>query len=133
MDPVFTTNVLCGSSKEQVDYAIRNQTAFVANALSYETHRRYKIPGTCSLGHERVATLTPGRICSEVKQKMKRQTPQLIQRLEATHTDISNAPIILYCAHSECMAAKKLATHLIKSGFTNLYYYKDGVKGWYSA
>ena len=130
LDPVMTTNILCGTTKEQVVKAIRNQTAFVVNALSSNYHSKLSIPGTCSIGHERVAALSSGRLCSEVKRKMERQIPDTLLKTKQKYSDL---PIILYCAHRECNAAKRLAGHLLRAGFTNLYYYKEGLMGWFGA
>lgn len=130
LDPVMTTNILCGTSKETVRRAIRNQTAFVVNALSKEYHAKLSIPGTCSVGHERVSTMSSGRLCAEVKQKMERQVPSLIRK--STHS-FSDLPIIVYCAHTECKAAKHLANYLMRAGFTNIYYYAEGLVGWHGA
>jgi rhodanese-related sulfurtransferase len=74
--------------------------------------------------------MSKGRICSEVMEKMRRQVPLLVRKAESMDVPLSDLPIILYCAHSECNAAKRLASHLMKSGFTNLYYYREGVRGW---
>ena len=129
----MTTNLLCGSSKDIVKNSIVKQKAFVVNALSQEYHSKLSIPGTCSLGHQRIASMTPGRICSEVKQNMNRQVPQLMRYAKQNNIRFSDLPIILYCAHKGCMAAKRLASHFIKVGFTNLYYYAEGLHGWYGA
>lgn len=128
LEPVYTTNVLCEVNKSRVKRALLTKNAFVVNALSYETHMTYNIPGTCSMGHQRIATLTSSQICSEVQRKATKQTPALLKKMG----QVSNIPIILYCANSQCMAAKRLASHLLNAGFTNLYYYKEGVKGWHN-
>lgn len=128
---VYTTIMICGSSKAQVGRAIITQSAFVVNALSQEYHNKLSIDGTCSLGHERIAALSSGRVCGEVITKMKKQVPMLVAKAQAAGTQLSDLPIILYCAHKECNAAKRLAGHLLKAGFTNLYYYKAGLVGWF--
>lgn len=130
MSPVYTTNMICGSSRDQVANAIHKETAFVVNALSKETHKHLYIPSTCSLGHERIASMNKSRICREVLDTMKRQVPLLVRKANSMNVPLSDLPIILYCAHSECNAAKRLASHLMKAGFTNLYYYREGVRGW---
>jgi rhodanese-related sulfurtransferase len=130
LEPVMTTNILCGTSKDQVSKAIRHQTAFVVNALSSAYHAKLSIPGTCSIGHERAAGMSPGRLCAEVKRKMERQIPDTLLKTKQSYSDL---PIIMYCAHRECKAAKRLAGHLLRAGFTNLYYYKDGLMGWFGA
>lgn len=132
LKPVYTTNFICGSSRDQVEHAIRTQGALVINALSEETHSRYNIPNTVSFGHEMVANWSTSKICRRIKDSMKQQVPALVEKASTMGVKLEDLPLIIYCANRQCNAAKHLARYLLRAGFTNLYDYKDGVQGWHS-
>lgn len=39
--------------------------------------------------------------------------------------------IITYCGNSNCSTSEKIAVKLEKLGYTNVYRYRDGIKGWH--
>ena len=41
--------------------------------------------------------------------------------------------VVVYCADAECDASPKAAEELEDNGFTNVYDYEDGMKGWREA
>lgn len=54
--------------------------------------------------------------------------------LDNTIHRLSNAAkddvIIVYCANPKCGAAKKTASYLKEKGYSQIYYFQDGIQGW---
>ncbi|MEW6534442.1 MAG: rhodanese-like domain-containing protein [Candidatus Auribacterota bacterium] len=103
-EPVYDLPVVDAAVAHQL--WLGNKAVFV-DALSEETYAVEHIPGAVNV---------PAKSQEANFPKMK---------------DVSkDAFIVVYCAHSECGAAKKTASFLKDKGFTQVYYFKAGIKAW---
>lgn len=55
-----------------------------------------------------------------------------LERVEGEAKSKSN-PLVVYCASTECDASPKAAKKLEDAGFTRVYDYEEGTKGWSDA
>jgi rhodanese-related sulfurtransferase len=74
--------------------------------LPEDEYRRGHLPGALSVPPDRVAELVP----------------DLVRDREAE--------VVVYCAHSECMASRRAAQELEALGYTNVRAYEGGKRDW---
>ncbi|HWL92202.1 MAG TPA: rhodanese-like domain-containing protein [Phycisphaerae bacterium] len=59
-------------------------------------------------------------------------SPDFEEQVER-HAESKSADVVVYCASITCDASKKAARRLEAAGFTNVFTYEGGTKGWQEA
>ncbi|MCC5823068.1 MAG: rhodanese-like domain-containing protein [Phycisphaerales bacterium] len=85
--------------------------ARVINVLDEEMYRKQHIPGTVNIPVS---------------------DPDFVNKVESQTNDKS-APVIVYCANTECNASDKAAEKLEQAGFRDVRDFAAGTKGWEQA
>lgn len=89
----------------------RNEDFLLVNTLDEEHFEMTRIPGAINLpqSHDDFVRRVEERAGGKDKQ------------------------VVVYCANTECESSKQAAKKLDEAGFTNVYDFEDGAKGWKDA
>lgn len=86
----------------------RNEDLLLVNTLSSEHFEKTKLPGAVNIPQD---------------------NEEFVQRVEETAGG-KDKKIVVYCANLDCDSSAKAAKKLEDSGFTNVFDYRVGAKGW---
>lgn len=99
------------TTKELQKIRDERQSLPIINVLPRENYEKQHIAGSVSIPLEE---------------------QNFVQQVEGEAKSKSN-PLVVYCASSECDASPKAAKKLEDAGFTRVYDYEPGTKGWKDA
>ncbi|MFF7442587.1 rhodanese-like domain-containing protein [Streptomyces sp. NPDC008122] len=96
-------------TREDLEAAIKAETATVVDALGGEYHARQHLPGALAL----------------VPADVDAQAPALLPDLDAA--------IVTYCSNPACPNSGQVADRLTALGYTNVRKYREGIQDWVEA
>tara|TARA_A100001015_G_scaffold150714_1_gene167113 strand:+ start:681 stop:1568 length:888 start_codon:yes stop_codon:yes gene_type:complete len=126
----FTMTYLPDITLTQTNKEMKKGLVVVLNALSYQYYAKHHLPGSYNLPVKVAAKMKEG----ELEQFMKDvliNYPKLQTMVQTKQIKLHHIPIITYCAHAKCSAAKSLSDELLKRNFVNIVHYADGINGYY--
>lgn len=89
----------------------RDNDLVVVNVLSPEKYCRRHIPGSANV------PLSVANFIEEIESKVRD----------------CDAPVVVYCANSECELSHEAADRLERAGFSQVYEYAGGMRAWKEA
>lgn len=129
LDNLYTQNVLCNISKKVLKQHMKQKNRLIINALPKEYFEKNSIPGSHNLYYKDAQKQSPTEIKNSIKQLVNND--KNIKVLITKHKlKLEEIPIIVYCYDHKCDAGNILANELMRSGFTNILDYEDGIIGW---
>lgn len=110
----YTKNVYCNIEYPEFLRLRRMASSMVVNALSKTSFQKYHIPNSVNLPS------TTSLRGSKLRQWFEQRQPH------KTRKNITEVPIVVYCAHKTCQAGHRLTRLLVEQGFVNVYHYVGG-------
>ena len=126
---LFTQNILCNITKNDVQKYLRNKNRLIINALSDEYHDQAHIPNSFNLYYKDSEKMTTTQINNKIKNIVK-NNKSLTKYIQKYKLKITEIPIVVYCYDKNCDAGHRLANSLFKNGYTNVLDYKGGIIDW---
>ena len=126
----YTMTYLADITLAQTMKAKKEGVTVILNALSYQYYAKGHLPGSYSLPVKVAATMKDGEL-EQFIQDILVNYPKLKKMIADKKIKLHHIPIITYCAHAKCSAAKSLSDELLKRNFVNIVHYADGINGYY--
>lgn len=128
INKVYTKVVICDVSLQHSLNLLYSNQAIMINALPCEYYSKSHIPHSYNLGIDVAKTLSKKGIVNWIDDIIKFNYNTIYNAIKNKKINLYEIPIIVYCQHSKCDAAHKLAILLLKAGFVNILYYKGGME-----
>lgn len=131
--PLKTIRVVCTVSIDYLDERIKMKDTMIINALPEEYFDKEKIPNSVNLPFKSLEKLTTKSIERKVLKFIKsslKYYPVIQELVNDKKLEVTDIPIITYCAHSKCDASERLIHALYSSGVNNVLEWKEGMDGW---
>jgi rhodanese-related sulfurtransferase len=131
--PLKTIRVVCTVSIDYLDERIKMKDTMIINALPEEYFDKEKIPNSVNLPFKSLEKLTTKSIERKVLKFIKsslKYYPVIQELVNDKKLEVTDIPIITYCAHSKCDASERLIHALYSSGVNNVLEWKEGMEGW---
>lgn len=125
----ITIPVICKIKKNDVKKHLRKKDRLIINALPEDYYNKVHIPTSFNLFYKDAMKMTKKQIQTRVTNMIKQSNDLYKYKLKHKLTYL-NFPIIVYCHDASCSAGHHLCNELIKSGFTNVIDYADGIVDW---
>ena len=131
--PLKTIRVVCTVSIDYLDERIKMKDTMIVNALPEKYFDKEKIPNSVNLPLQSLDKLMNKSIERKVLKFIKsslKYYPVIQELVNDKKLDITDIPIITYCANSKCDASEKLIHALYSCGINNVLEWKEGMEGW---
>jgi rhodanese-related sulfurtransferase len=123
---LYSQQIFCDVSQEDVLKAIKKGTHVVVNALPKEEYEKKHIENSISIPvDEADEDFIEYRIM-----KSFTSYPLIVDAFMKKKISFKEIPMILYCYSPECNAAEKLKEKLDSLGFYNTWHYSGGISQW---
>ena len=126
----YTMTYLGDITWPQTKKALKEGLTVVLNALPHQYYAKHHVPGSYSLPVKVAAKMTEKELDQFMKDVLINY-PKLQTMVQKKQIKLHHIPIITYCAHAKCSAAKSLSDELLKKNFVNIVHYADGINGYY--
>lgn len=124
---LYTQQIFCDVSQQDVMKAIKKGTHIIVNALPKEEYQKKHIQGSISIPAEEAdEDLVEERIAKSLP-----QYPLIVDAFMKKKISFKEIPMILYCYSPECNAAEKLKEKLDALGYYNTWHYSGGISEWF--
>ena len=126
---LYTHNIFCPITKDEVDDTVAADCALLVNALPVTYFIKHPIPKSIPLPYTSFSEkdpLTEKDVDSYLTGCLS-HSPKIQKAVTSGKLGLKEIPMILYCYKASCDASHRLAHHLHKMGYNNLKHYKGGV------
>ena len=124
---LYSQQIFCDVSQEDVLKSISKGTHIVVNALPEEEYKKKHIKGSISIPVEKADD--EEYIENQILKKFT-QYPLIVDAFMKKKISFTEIPFILYCYSPECNAAERLKERLDSLGFYNTWHYSGGISQW---
>lgn len=125
---IFTKLVICKYNYDKTMKLFKSGNYVLINALPSEYYAQDHIPNSFNLFHKDIKKMNQLKIFEWFHNVIKLHYPNLHTLLKNKKLNISEIPIITYCAHNKCNASQLAVEELLKKGFINVNEYSGGMK-----
>lgn len=133
-EKIKTLEILCDIPYETMKGVVNKKNYIIFNALSGESYEQKHIPNSLLFHHESLKGYTNRKKKGIIKQRILDNISDypLVKEYYDETKEITEIPIIVYCAHETCDASLHLKDHLFSAGYYNVTKYSGGTKEWFS-
>lgn len=123
---LYTQQIFCDVSEEDVMKAISKGTHIVVNALPAEEYKKKHIQGSISIPVDKAEE---EYVEAQILKKFS-EFPLIVDAFMKKKISFTEIPLIIYCYSPECNAAERLKEKLDSLGFYNTWHYSGGISQW---
>tara|TARA_B100000902_G_C27083749_1_gene800233 strand:- start:35 stop:907 length:873 start_codon:yes stop_codon:yes gene_type:complete len=102
----------------------------VLNVLPCTIYAKDHITNTYNLPYNEINKMSILELNNWLKELINLHYPILNDLLKKKKIEYYEIPIICYCAHNKCSASTIACEKLMKKGFVNVNFFRDGMKGY---
>ena len=125
---IYTKIVVCKFDLATTLRLLKSGTIVLINALPCEYYAKDHIPGSYNLYYKDIKKMNQSEIHNWFHNLVKVHYPKIYKNIHSKKLNISEIPIVTYCAHSKCNASHLAIEELMKKGFVNVNEYDGGMK-----
>ena len=125
---IYTKVIICNISLNDTLKLSKNNQAIILNALPCEYYAKSHIPNSYNLPVKSAKNMNKNEVHNWIKDIVELNYSKINDKINNNKINLYEVPIVVYCIHKNCDAAKNLAIELLKNGFVNLLYFKGGMK-----
>jgi len=125
---LYTHLIICNRSIDYVYKELNKGTSVLINALPAEYYGKDHIPNSYNLHHKQVKQMSIKELQKWLYYVIEKHYPVIDEMLKSKKIDITEVPIIGYCAHEKCNASDMMEKELLKKGMLRVDNYAGGMK-----